>query len=161
MGRRKRAEGDAEQLRSKIPVGASASSPQEEAQESTVAKGATTAGQVSVSALPEVQDVIDQFVTEEFLQKERQLSKKDTAALLAFVHYVVASCPENPLSSAFTPSTSPLRAEAEKTFRRRTWEYLVQPRHTRLLHRECADALAASYIRLSAQIPWKQLSRCV
>jgi hypothetical protein len=106
-----------------------------------------------------VQEAINRFVTLDFLHKERQLSKKDAVALVAFVEHVVESCPENPSSPAFTPSLSPRRADAEKAFRRKAWEFLSQPRHARLLHRECADGLAACYISLSAHIPWKQLSR--
>jgi hypothetical protein len=106
-----------------------------------------------------VQESIDRFVTLEYLHKERRLSKKDAAALVAFVEEVVGSCPENPASPAFTPALSPRRSDAEKAFRRRAWEYLSQPRHTRLLHRECADGLAACYISLSAHIAWKQPPR--
>jgi len=113
-------------------------------------QGAETAG---------VQEVINRFVTLDFLHNERQLSKKDAVALVAFVEHVVESCPENPSSPDFTPSLSPRRADAEKAFRRKAWEFLSQPRHARLLHRECADGLAACYISLSAHIPWKQLSR--
>lgn len=125
--------------------------------EVTTTRGASVQQQGEETA--GVQEVINRFVTLDFLHKERQLSKKDAVALVAFVEHVVESCPENPSSPAFTPSLSPRRADAEKAFRRKAWEFLSQPRHARLLHRECADGLAACYISLSAHIPWKQLSR--
>jgi len=106
-----------------------------------------------------VQEVIDRFLTMEFLREERKLPKKEALSLLSVVRHGVATCHENPSSPSFAAWNSPHRREAEKNFRHQLWLHMAHPRQARMLRTECVDALAVAYIRLSAQLPWKEPPR--
>jgi len=95
----------------------------------------------------------------EFLREERKLPKKEALSLLSVVRHGVATCHENPSSPSFAAWNSPHRREAEKNFRHQLWLHMAHPRQARMLRTECVDALAVAYIRLSAQLPWKEPPR--